>query len=301
MKKDTRPQLICDMKLDQHTLIDYKKFNVIHDKDNIDPNKVTISIGMLSHRDCDIKLGTIRKGKYGEMKELEDFGINVPEYHYHKDLSMLYTVTTKKKEWILKNIFGAKSRGQIPVDREIFFKFLYNINSLTDAEMCYNYFDNDSDRKEHKRLINDMKSMTGLLVKKIKFKAEYRILLFNSKRDIKDIIIEKRTGYKIWENKNRVHEVIKYKDCKDITKSMIDKLYAFMKDKDAPAMSFDVYVQKNGEWGCFEYSTQFGILYDADVLDQIVTDYTNALRNCLKTKLSEDSKAERKPRITLDN
>ena len=112
----------------------------------------------------------------------------------------------------------------------------------------------------------------------VDYECEFRVLYFQG-ADSKNCIIKSRTNYGIQASEKAVNEEIDHTTANNmgLTESILEELYDFGDSTEFPMLSFDVYVDKDGNYGLFEYSTQFGIYYSNHALKQIRKDMTKAM------------------------
>lgn len=223
-----------------------------------------------------------RKHEFEYLNDLQQAGITVPPYYYSYGSEIISTVDNFMDLYMVKTFMQSRSMGKDIVTVDILEKM---IECVEQRDSNYKEFNDifaidvgkTKTDNEDATLYNAIKHRVFYLSKIVEFHKEYRILYMKG-IDPSEYIVEYREGYKPRDPIERLHKPIDDFDREDI----LNKIKEFGDSSGSPALSFDVYIQDGGEWGCFEYSTQFGVDYPLAELVKIRKQFTEAMLLAIK-------------------
>jgi len=257
--------------------LDKDKYNITYGKENfvIDSTKEDDNIYVKTYRSswCSSKKNVIdmtREHDLDMLKNIKDFGINVPNYLYCNNTQQYYRHMKDSQAYILKSFGSARTIGQMFVTKENIQEILSDSCDL-DCEEFNKKYDIDlstcKSKSSKEKLHESIRNGNFYLSEKQLFNSEYRII-YCENTEYCDFIIEQRFGYQIHSEEKRKHKVING-SCLYNNFDFLKTLQKFGDSHFSPVLSFDVWITEK-EWGVFEYSTEFGTIY---------TDHNKKLEN----------------------
>ena len=314
-KKQT---LYVNYDLDQFTLLDNTKLNIIH-IDLIDlihdgNNKPFVLLfnvdnNMLqsTYKHLFNIIDITRQHDLIELNSLIQLDIfKVPKYYYSATLKHLIPLILNiDTPLIFKSFNQARSMGKhivnngydaikllkqarsiLPLQNGIY-KNQYLCNLKNANEIFNKVFDVDygdiRDNYEKDILYRSVSNVNleFILQEIVEFTTEYRILYMYGVSE-SEYIIEQREGYQPHSKEKRTHKIILYEEFIQINNGseILVKTKELGNKLGYPAISLDIYYNANSanyKYGIFEYSTQFGIDYDKDILIKLSQQYTHAI------------------------
>lgn len=265
---------------------------------------------MLKYRKCINMVREHDTELISNIKQLNIFKTGDVIYANHME-NIIYEMSPDK-QYIFKPILYARSVGKFITDKETLTemyllatqkrhvtdvlstnkekkKWLTDNQSvwLKDTPECNEFFIKHYNlslgayrNDDEKYIVRKRLTMSGqvYLQEVVDFTHEFRILCFKGTKG-KDFVVEYREGYGPNDNRERTHVVSRLKKYigKKYEKIILDKAEEFVNATEHMAISLDIYFNtKNNDFGMFEYSTQFGIVYPKDILRKISKQFNKA-------------------------
>jgi len=272
-----RPNIVIDkMFLDHFSLIDKDIFDINTIKDTISINSsIYLQYEYRKLNDKTIRfpnkhiINIIREHDMKVMYDIEEFGIKIPKWYYNVNGVWEYlSFVIKHKECYLKAFNQARSMGKMIVTPTIINNIVNSKSSKDYKEFNKRYNVDPSNivnNSEEEIMYTGIRTNNCYIMEKVDVAKEYRVLYFKG-MEIEDIVVKERFGLAPNSKETRKNIVI---DTNTINKDILIKLKEFSEWLNKPMLSFDVYIDKKGNWGLFEYSTQFGMLHPEDVLKKL--------------------------------
>lgn len=209
---------------------------------------------------------------------LKRFDIKMPNIIYSTIPTTMYTMLEQDKDYLVKYFGHARSIGQTIITKNKFISFIHGARDMPRDEFKNRFVFKEGDVRDGEENVLQENVARGhsFLQEYIKFLDEYRFLAFNTRNGIK-LIVEKREGYGVLDEKERKHEVCYTSDFRKknvLFETIGNRLLEVMVYLNLPVMSFDIYINSENDWGCFEFAVEYGVSYEGhyDVLAKYTTD-----------------------------
>jgi hypothetical protein len=192
-------------------------------------------------------------------------------------------------EFVYKPTTSSMSMGNFVGTRSMFHDIREGIisGSISDEELMSSL--NIADIDDLKSAKNAIKGVFYIAQEKIDIKREFRVLVFITGDGKYETICEERNGYDEYlkdpsidpmtYKRGRVHNVIELEMERELATFIDNTIVPFMENlsKKYHSLGFDIYLDKDGNYGVFEFQPGFGIGYDAEVASRIKTLNTKSL------------------------
>lgn len=302
-------------------LIDKTKFNIMKIGQLSIGSGFNFNFDIIYDRNdlcCDFMphFGKSRLDKSLQLFLFERFKLNYPKsFKIHSSYYLSYYSYLKDyrddDKFIIKYELGARGIGQVLLTKKEFETFIkeskdnvtvYEKNKKDDYEdkienekikkfeisNKFNYGGDKTDSLYDSE--NLVKECHNCFIQEFKeIKNEYRLLMFWKE---KPILIKRAKAENGWQSNScqsgigEVYDIdllLKSKEFKNFY-SKVEKLFYYW---NSPAVSFDIYEDSNFDYGCLEFSTEFG--YEFVPKEELFIKFNNALENIIKEKLEEFS------------
>jgi len=234
-----------------------------------------------------------------EMMITLELGIfKIPRTFFSNNYLMLASMLEPDKEYYVKGNYSARSMAKYKGKRDDIIKMLEIVSNapieaiIPDSEYkgVISTYPNEGDifnkifdidvgyirnEKERYMLYSRLKSREFHIQEAIDVKHEFRILAtYNG-----NVYIEKREGYGYKSKEKRKHTPISIKEFEGIVgknkaRSIIKESKLFVKKLKYPIISMDVWIDKNDDYGIFEWSSEFGLEYPDDIIKDLEKNVT---------------------------
>ena len=309
-------KLLITEKWDQFNLLDISCFDISYDtelptvvskKDVVNrqvpkdiSDCVLVDCGVYNHPLNDI-IPTVRMTREHDITYLtraNRSGINTPDWIFTgQDVGSYLNLMEDGARYLIKCLYQARTLGQLVVDKATIAKLIYDSRNelLSDDEFVKKYKISETTSLKKARqtnekyvLRNGLRTNRFYLSKIVDVKAEFRVLFFKEQLSAGSII-KRREGYGILTKDTPINYEISEKEADKLglKKPMLEKLFQFFNSLEFPMASFDVYITKTGDWGIFEYCTQFGLYYSSDTLSLMKNLMTKAMEKASKEAIEK--------------
>jgi hypothetical protein len=278
-----------------------KNFDIIYGKDNL----------------CEFNphFGKERINKSSQLYVFDKYNIKYPKsYKLHSGYYLSYYTYlndySDENKFVIKYEHGAKGIGQVLLSKKEFELFITAIDYDNDDKCSVKSTDikTTEDAAEVKadsiltkfnfggdlislenNPIDLLKNANDCFVQEfIETKNEYRLLAFYNQPPILIKRGKAENGWQCNSCQSKIGEeidiniLLSNKNFEELYLSIQNLFYAW----DSPAASFDIYEDINGNFGCFEFSTEFGYVYIPK--EKLFNRFNNALEYIIKSKLKDE-------------
>jgi len=239
-----------------------------------------------------------REHNISMLKQITRFGINTPRWYLSSvGIDAYYNRLDWDKQYMYKAFNQARSVGKKIVDIETL-KNMYYDTDLETVEFNAKYnIDTTTTRSgaEEDIFKNSLRTNNYYLSEVIDVKHEYRVLWVETMTDVTDLVVKERHGCAPNSDVERTSELIAPGNINPgvpvkTNLAILKKLMRFASSLGKLTISMDLYVDKDGNYGLFEYSTEYGIEYDKETLKKLRGFYTNALTKRHELLLKHNNK-----------
>jgi len=243
------------------------------------------------------------------IKKVMELGIfKIPRTFFSNSYLMLANMLEPDKEYYVKGNYVARGIGKFKGKRDDIIKMFKIVNNMpiemvipdskyrgkistypNEGDVFNKIFNIDPgnvrDEKERYMLYSKLKNQESHIQEAIDVKYEFRILAtYNG-----NVYVEKREGYGYKSKEKRKHTLISLKVFEGIVgknkaRSVIEKSKLFVKELKYPIISIDVWIDKNDDYGVFEWSTEFGLEYPDDIIKDLEKNVSLSIVELLDNK-----------------
>jgi len=227
--------------------------------------------------------------------------IDTPTTYFSNNFKTTVNMLENDKEYIVKVTEQARSIGKhVFKDKYEIMHYLNVINGETEIcdiddissnkfyDVVNEYFNINVGRiytDDEKYLLHKQVIQNRVVVQEVvEFSHEFRILYFKG-TESSEFVVENRIGYSPSSEEERKHEVVDLSDIipEQTAKLIKEKCKLFGDSLSYVMLSLDIYYnEKDDTFGMFEYSQQFGVDYEKDIIEKISKQMSNAVYNEIK-------------------
>ena len=251
----------------------------------VDNTKVDVLTGL----DNILVIDTTRVNDLHMLSTLRNIGIDVPDYVY-ADNTIQYVNICENKQYVFKSFMSARSIGKTILDLDKLIDMYYSSARDDIGDKTFNklYITNEGeyrDKNEKYKVRACIKNGAYYLQEYVDVVCEYRIISgCNLSTD--EVTIFARKGYGLNKENNIDNMTTTLTNFKDagIPESLLSNIADISMFTGLPFYSVDVYKDRNGKWGVFEYSFEFAVEHDYNSIMKIKYTVNKAFENYINVR-----------------
>jgi len=212
-----------------------------------------------------------------ELRRLENAGFLVPPFKDVSTTRQYGGILEHGKKYVLKANYSARSIGKAVVDKVTFMRMLrfhahvteYNVDVHSEFNKKFNIPEGHAIGPDEKyKLSKSMVSDSYIIQDFVDIDEEYRIFFIDVPEGDKFTVM-RRFGCGIGTDEEQdIYKVA----LNNIPKSVINSVKKYTKLYPTPVCCFDIYKDKDGQWGCFEVTSNWGDEGIEDAFGDTITD-----------------------------
>jgi len=215
-------------------------------------------------------------------------GLNIPKSYYANDSFKYFDLLDFNKKYVIKVFLQARSIGKTITTLENFLDMTYtksrsDITRETFNERFIKFKGECRNDSEEYLIYDNIHNNNNFYIQKhVDVVSEYR-LFYTYGTKLKDLVLLKRTGYGLTEDitvDGMLVDIVK-DNTKILNKDFLNKMKKLSKIIELPMFSVDIYKDKKGNLGIFEYSPEFSLELNGDILKQLQVNINKSMKKFL--------------------